>query len=836
MAESGNIGEVKFGVSAEFDSKGTKEAEKAVEGLTKQGGQASQAFEGLRGSFAKFEKTVESMTGGLIGSSTAMIGVGKAAGVMVGAAVATVATLGMMAKSASEAAAGIDILSQRTGINTTTLQEYSLLLNRNDVSQQQFATGMQQLAKRMDDLATPTSDIAKAFKALGVEMGPGTPPDQAFEQIAMRIARMPDGLQKTAIVTQIFGRSAGELIPVMNDLGRGFGEAARRAHELGTVMSAGQIETLKKLDDTWDDFNKTLAGFTNNVGSLVAPIFTSIIGTVTDLIGKVSTLTQEWAKSPMGAKELNSLPQQYVDKQQALIDQRREAQFMPVMSTIAAEMNRGQIDEQINAGVKAHLKKRGEEVMKLVMEEIGIGLDKQKNQLAQDESIRRGIEGMTADLEKGQRNLQASLGAQIVSGGEVEGVFNEPMSVSGTQARENILSLQRQSIKGMEDQLTVQQAVARQQETLYQQDLVGIDKSSAARRVAFEAAQQQHDLTVAQLQLQGQEFPLMEEQVNAKIYAADLDLDTKRRQIIAAYPTFFEQQMRDLVNSNTFSLGQISSNFTSATAQWIVTGKGFEQFWVQLQTTLVQAFLNTSIQWLARLALQYAQEQGLLETANAAKITSMQAQNTQILTSVTALETAKTAAFTAGESARLVIAKSTNVAMGAMMVASLASMSAMATAAFAMALVVSQAVAAIAYGAAAIMAATPFGQPAAGALIAATTGFEFATTAAIIAGTGAVQAALGTAISAAAIGGTAFASGGIVTGPTMGLIGEAGASEAIIPLNRQGAGFMADMLGLSASGRGQWQTISIFMDGAMFRRWILQGMPDDVRLRAGAIA
>lgn len=818
MAESGNIGEVKFGVSAEFDSKGTKEAEKAVEGLVKQGGQASQAFEGLRGSFAKFEKTVESMTGGLIGSSTAMIGVGKAAGILAGAAVATVATLGMMAKSASEAAAGIDILSQRTGINTTTLQEYALLLNRNDVSQQQFATGMQQLAKRMDDLATPTSDIAKAFKALGVEMGPGTPPDQAFEQIAMRIARMPDGLQKTAIVTQIFGRSAGELIPVMNDLGRGFGEAARRAHELGTVMSAGQVETLKKLDDTWDDFNKTLAGFTNNVGSLVAPIFTSIIGTVTDLIGKVSKLTQEWAKSPMGAKELNSLPQQYVDKQQALIDQRREAQFMPVMSTMASEMNMG----LINAGVKSALKKRGEEVMKLVMEEIGIGLDKQKNQLAQSESIRRGIEGMTADLTKGNAALQPSLGGDIVG--------------DDVQQRETILALQRQSIKGMEDQLTVQQAVARQQETLYQQDLVGIDKSSAARRVAFEAAQQQHDLTVAQLQLQGQEFPLMEEQVNAKIYAADLDLDTKRRQIIAAYPTFFEQQMRDLVNSNSFSLGQISSNFTSATAQWIVTGKGFEQFWVQLQTTLVQAFLNTSIQWLARLALQYAQEQGLLETANAAKMTSLQAQNTQILTSVTALETAKTAAFTAGESARLVIAKSTNVAMGAMMVASLASMSAMATAAFAMALVVSQAVAAIAYGAAAIMAATPFGQPAAGALIAATTGFEFATSAAIIAGTGAVQAALGTAITAAALGGTAFASGGIVTGPTMGLIGEAGASEAIIPLNRQGAGFMADMLGLSSSGRGQGQTISIFMDGAMFRRWILQGMPDDVRLRAGAIA
>lgn len=796
MAE--NIGEVKFGISAEFDGKGTKEAERAIGKLEKLGGQTTQAFTGLKASFANFEKTVESMTGGLIGSSTALISVGKAAGVVGGVAAATVGILGMMAKSASEAAAGIDILSQRTGINATTLQEYDLLLNRNDVSQQQFAVGIQQLAKRMEELTNPTSEISKAFQQLGLEMGPGTPPDQAFQQIAIRVAQLPDGFQKTAAVMQIFGRSGGELIPVLNEMGRGMGEAQRRAHALGTVMSSDQIETLKKLDDAWDDFNKTLSGFTNNIGSLVAPIFTSIINSVTELIGKVSKLTQEWAKSPMNAADLNKLPQQYVDKQQALIDQRRESQFMPVMGTIASEMTLG----TIKGNVRAHLRQRGEDVMKVIAEQIGIGLNKEKANLAQNESIRRGLAGMAEEMAKGQAALQGSLGGQIVSGGEVPTGFDTSLSVSGTQDLTTYISLQRQSISAMENQLTIQQAVAQEQAELYRTDLVGIDKASAARRVAFEEAQQQHDLTVAQLRLQATEFPLLAEQSNAKIVAADIALDTKRRQIVQAYPTFFEQQMQDLVNSNTFSLGQITSNFTNATAQWIVSGKGFEQFWQQLQITILQAFLNTSIQYLARLALQSAQELGIVTATNAAKLTSVQTTNTAIEASNAASGAASTTIWTGASTA--IQGAFASVSSGFSAIAG--SMVSVLTAVGTFVMGVLSAIADA-------LTATVFGIPYAGAILLGV-------------------AAIGVAI-AAGVG--AFAKGGIVTGPTLGLVGEAGSSEAIIPLNSQGAGFMADMLGLGG-GRQQEQRITLEIDGQAFRKWILRGLPDDVRLRAGAIA
>ena len=284
--------------------------------------------------------------------------------------------------------------------------------------------------------------------------------------------------------------------------------------------------------------------------------------------------------------------------------------------------------------------------------------------------------------------------------------------------------------------------------------------------------------------------------------------------IARQYPDFFQKQMQDLVAGNAFSLSQMSTQFTNATAQWIVTGKGFEQFWTQLQVTLVQGFLNSLVQMLAQWILHS---------------TTMEA-------AATAFEAAKTATFGTGEASRLVIAKATGIAMAAMLVTQLGAMMAIGQAAIAIAVSVAETIAGILYAAATAAALIPGGQGIAGSLIAGATVLSFGAATAAIAGTAAIQASAGAAIVALGTA-AAFASGGIVTGPTLGMIGEAGASEAIIPLNQQGAGFMADMLGMGGSQQSnRTQIISLDIDGSSFRRWILRGAPDEIRLRAGAIA
>ncbi len=74
----------------------------------------------------------------------------------------------------------------------------------------------------------------------------------------------------------------------------------------------------------------------------------------------------------------------------------------------------------------------------------------------------------------------------------------------------------------------------------------------------------------------------------------------------------------------------------------------------------------------------------------------------------------------------------------------------------------------------------------------------------------------GVAVIGAAIGSLmafAFKDGGIATGPTMGLIGEAGSSEAVIPLNKRGAAFMRETLGMGGNGGVSRIEVPVYLDG-----------------------
>lgn len=289
--------------------------------------------------------------------------------------------------------------------------------------------------------------------------------------------------------------------------------------------------------------------------------------------------------------------------------------------------------------------------------------------------------------------------------------------------------------------------------------------------------------------------------VGAQIQSLDLSRSSGARSSIAQTVrtietgkfTFIDAQ-NEMASVATQTWGTITNTVGTAFANQIVSGNNWAQTFKSLGTGVLANFINMGLQ----MATQWILSEGARAAATATT-------NGVIVASNTAAASSSVSIWAGASSA--IVGFFGAVAGGFAAIAGALVTTVVAVGTFIMGVL---------GGIAAALTATVFGIPYAGA---------------ILVGIGAIAAAL------AATGNLPkFKDGGIVTGPTMGLIGEAGASEAIIPLNSQGAGFMADMLGLSASGRGQGQTISIFMDGAMFRRWILQGMPDDVRLRAGAIA
>jgi hypothetical protein len=96
---------------------------------------------------------------------------------------------------------------------------------------------------------------------------------------------------------------------------------------------------------------------------------------------------------------------------------------------------------------------------------------------------------------------------------------------------------------------------------------------------------------------------------------------------------------------------------------------------------------------------------------------------------------------------------------------------------------------------------------------------------------GVLLAAVAGITAAVAMG--AFASGGIVTGPTLGLMGEAGSPEAAIPLNDRGAAFMQKTMGLGGAGGNIH--VEMRIDSKKIGEAILPALPGAYKLHARGI-
>ena len=311
------------------------------------------------------------------------------------------------------------------------------------------------------------------------------------------------------------------------------------------------------------------------------------------------------------------------------------------------------------------------------------------------------------------------------------------------------------------------------------------------------------ELIKAEAALQKQK--IMESITDEKMRAAalqnlEIQTDTKRRQVIQQYPTFFQQQMQAVVQSNAFSISQITTTWTSGLANAAVNGGNFvEQAWKSTQVAVLQGALNLGIQLIAREALTASVRMGIISASAAAEMGINTAKNATIVAGDAA---AATATVSIWEAAGVAITGTFGVIGGAIQ-------SFFAETIVPMFVSLGEAVEVFLSAIATSLDISIFGAA-----------FSIPVWAAV----GVIAAAMG------AIAAFAFAGGGIVTGPTLGMVGEAGSSEAVIPLNKRGASFMRDVFG-GGSGNGGPVMINVELDGRVIAKSVYQNMPSVLRLR-----
>lgn len=145
------------------------------------------------------------------------------------------------AKSTIDAADNINDLSQRIGIGVRDLATWQLAAEQSGTSLESVARGVKALSKNL-------VENGDAFRAAGIT---ATDANGALVQLADIFAAMPDGIEKTTLAVELFGKAGMDMIPLLNQGSKGLAETQAKA--------AAYAEKLAELAPKADAFNDALA-------------------------------------------------------------------------------------------------------------------------------------------------------------------------------------------------------------------------------------------------------------------------------------------------------------------------------------------------------------------------------------------------------------------------------------------------------------------------------------------------------------------------------------------------------------------------------------------------
>lgn len=152
-----------------------------------------------------------------------------------------------------ESAASLQKLSQQAGVSVEQLSAFGAVAAQAGVSQDDMASSLKKLNVAISDAAgNATSKAAFAFQALGISVtnsnGSLKSAGQLLPEIADAYSKLADGPNKVAINTDLLGRSAQALIPVLDQGSTALSDLEKAATDSGAALSGDLAEAAEALE------------------------------------------------------------------------------------------------------------------------------------------------------------------------------------------------------------------------------------------------------------------------------------------------------------------------------------------------------------------------------------------------------------------------------------------------------------------------------------------------------------------------------------------------------------------------------------------------------------
>lgn len=215
-----------------------------------------------------------------------MRGLSMAAGIAAG-------SIGALAYKSGSAADDLNTLSKVTGLGTDKLQKYSVAANLVDVSVDTIAKSQIRMTRSMKSAQDGSKRQEEAFKALGISVtnadGSLRNSESVWQDTITALGKMSNETERDALAQTLFGKSAAELNPLIEDQGETYKRVSDtlKKYDLDFVDQQ-TLDKANQFNDELDTMKVIGSVAISSIGSQLAGYLAPALGKVVEWIGNLA--------------------------------------------------------------------------------------------------------------------------------------------------------------------------------------------------------------------------------------------------------------------------------------------------------------------------------------------------------------------------------------------------------------------------------------------------------------------------------------------------------------------------------------------------------------------
>lgn len=195
----------------------------------------------------------------------------------------------------------LDSIGDHLGTTTEDSAGLALMVERVGGSVDQLTGAMDIMTRGLTNAEGELGPTGLALQSLGISIfdanGKMRDSTAIFQDVANVLGNMPDGLQKTSLMMDIFGKSGGDMGDILGAAANGgLASFNQQAKDLGLAFSQDKVDAVIETKKKWEELKQIWDGIVLQLGTNLLP-----------LLGEILNKVKAWVESEDGKQAMQNV-------------------------------------------------------------------------------------------------------------------------------------------------------------------------------------------------------------------------------------------------------------------------------------------------------------------------------------------------------------------------------------------------------------------------------------------------------------------------------------------------------------------------------------------------